>query len=322
LSNVQIQAIVVEPSASGGLAVGVIAAPTPTPTQVLIEVRHVSLNHGDVVRARLEKPGTALGFDASGIVVRAADDGGGPPVGARVVAWSTGTWAQRIAVDADRVAIVPSAVDLAVAAALPAAGLAALRALRAAGPILGKRVLVTGAAGGVGRYAVQLAALGGAHVVAAVGSAARGAGLSALGAHEIVIGAEGIRDYAHRVDGVVENVGGPYLVAAVGRLASGGNLQSVGWASMEAAVFPPYGLFGLGGARTIVDASGILFGDGDIGKDLRVLVGNVAAGRLSAEVGWRRPWTWIAEAATLLADRALAGKAVLDVEPLGASPGG
>lgn len=69
---------------------------------------------------------------------------------------------------------VPPAVDLAEAATLPVAGLAALRALRAAGPVLAKRVLITGAAGGVGRFAVQLAAHAGAPVIASVGLLARG----------------------------------------------------------------------------------------------------------------------------------------------------
>jgi NADPH2:quinone reductase len=53
----------------------------------------------------------------------------------------------------------------------------ALRALRASGPLLGKRVLITGASGGVGRYAVQLAHQSGAYVIAVVGSEARGRGL-------------------------------------------------------------------------------------------------------------------------------------------------
>ncbi|XVQ87953.1 hypothetical protein ACQP2K_11185 [Microbispora siamensis] len=67
------------------------------------------------------------------------------------------------------------------------AAASALRALHRLGPILGRRVLVTGAAGGVGRYTVQLARLGGAHVVASTGDpGAHGDGLRALGAHEVV----------------------------------------------------------------------------------------------------------------------------------------
>ncbi|HET6259246.1 MAG TPA: hypothetical protein VFE39_11400 [Pseudonocardia sp.] len=73
--------------------------------------------------------------------------------------------------------MVPDEVDLGAAAAVPVAGVTALRALRRLGFLTGRRVLITGASGGVGGYAVQLAASAGAHVIASVGSAARGEGL-------------------------------------------------------------------------------------------------------------------------------------------------
>ena len=97
-------------------------------------------------------------------------------VGARVVTfgWAAG-WAELRAVDTGELAVLPDGVDHDAAAALPVAGVTALRALRRLGPVLGRRVLITGASGGVGRFAVQLAARAGAHVVAAAGrSAARG----------------------------------------------------------------------------------------------------------------------------------------------------
>jgi NADPH:quinone reductase-like Zn-dependent oxidoreductase len=91
--------------------------------------------------------------------------------------WSDG-WAQRRAASTDNIAVLPDSVEFHAAAALPVAGVTALQALRALGPVVGRRVLITGASGGVGRFAVQLAARAGAHVIAAVGSAARGAGWS------------------------------------------------------------------------------------------------------------------------------------------------
>ena len=63
----------------------------------------------------------------------------------------SGAWAQLAAVPADRMAPVPPQVSDAQAAALPTAGLTALRVLEVAGLVLAKRVLVTGATGGVGR---------------------------------------------------------------------------------------------------------------------------------------------------------------------------
>jgi len=78
-------------------------------------------------------------------------------------------------------AVVPDTVGLDHAAALPMVGLTALRSLRSTVPLLAKRVLITGASGGVGRMAIQLASLGGASVIAAVGSPERGRGLASLG---------------------------------------------------------------------------------------------------------------------------------------------
>ncbi|MEO3872217.1 zinc-binding dehydrogenase [Nonomuraea sp. B12E4] len=300
-------ALVVAPDAPGSLRLGPAPEPRPAPHQLVLGVRHISLNRGEVAFAGRRPAGTVHGYDAAGVVERAAADGTGPAVGTRVAAFGAGAWAQRMAVDTTAVAEVPAGVDLADAAALPMAGVTALRTLRSRA-ILGRRVLITGAAGGVGRYAVQLAALGGAHVIASVGSAARAEGLAALGAHEVVIGLEGID---RPVDLILDNVGGPQLAAAWELLAPGGNVQNIGWASDEPAVFAPYSLFSVGPAKTMST-----FGDvHEVGPDLATLLGFVAAGRLSPEVGWRGSWEQVTDAARALLDRRVAGKAVLDVEP-------
>jgi NADPH:quinone reductase len=233
-----IQALIVDPAASNAIRMAEVAEPAAGPTTALIQVRHLSLNHGDLNDARSGRirPGGILGSDAAGVVAEAAHDQSGPQVGARVVGLAQGAFAERIAVGVHSLAEVPESVDLAEAAALPVAGLAALRALRAAGPLLGRRVLITGASGEVGGLAVQLAAHAGAHVVASVGSVARGQGLAERGAGEVVVGLDGLD---RPVDVVLENVGGPQLVAAWRLLAPGGSLQSIGWASGEPAVFPP-----------------------------------------------------------------------------------
>jgi NADPH:quinone reductase len=238
------------------------------------------------------------------VVAEAAHDQSGPQVGARVVALAQGAFAERIAVDVDSVAEVPRSVDLAEAAALPVAGLAALRALRAAGPLLGRRVLITGASGGVGGLAVQLAAHAGAHVVASVGSVARGRGLAERGADEVVVGLDGLD---RPVDVVLENVGGPQLVAAWRLLAPGGSLQSIGWASGEPAVFPPYST--IGPAKSISS----FLNEGDASEDLLTLVGMLADRSLTVEIGWRGPWEQFTEAVETIQGRRLTGKAVLDI---------
>lgn len=298
------RAIVVDPEAAGSLRLGTAPEPAPTPSQLLLDVRHFSLNRGEVEFAGGRPAGAVHGYDAAGVVVRAAADGSGPAAGARVAAFGPGAWAARMAVETTAVAEVPEGVGLAEAAALPMAGLTALRTVRSRS-VLGRRVLVTGASGGVGRYAVQLAALAGAEVVASVGSAERGAGLDALGADRVVVGVEGVDG---PVDLIIDTVGGPRLVAAWELLAPGGEVRNVGWASNEPAVFPPYSLFAIGPARTMST-----FGDvSDVGPDLATLLRFVEAGRLSPEIGRRGSWREAPAAAEALLARRIAGKAVLE----------
>lgn len=292
--------------APAGLALGTAGEPAPRPDQVLVDVRHISLNYGELHFLSRLPAGAVPGWDASGVVVRAAANGQGPAIGTRVLTYGAafGAWAERRAVSLDELAVVPDSVDLAQAAALPVAGVTALRALRAAGPLLGRRVLVTGASGGVGRFAVQLAARAGAEVVASVGSPERGAGLEALGAGQVVAGLDGI---TRPVDVVLDAVGGAQLVAAFELLAPEGVLVSYGCASGEPSVFPPYSTVGPG--KSLVS-----FRIGDrLGADMATLLRLVEERRLTVDTGWRGPWEKAAEAAEALLGRRLLGKAVLDV---------
>ncbi|MEU8216510.1 zinc-binding dehydrogenase [Micromonospora taraxaci] len=300
------RAIVAAPDADEGFRLTEVPDPTPGPRQVLVDVRHAAVNAGEIRHLGLFPVGSVLGYDAAGYVVRGAEGGFGPREGDRVVAFGPGAWARRATFDVDSVAVVPAAVDLAEVAALPMVGVTVLRTLRASGPLLGRRVLVTGASGGVGRVAVQLARHGGAYVVAVVGSAARGAGLGELGADEVVVGLDGVAP----VDVVLETVGGVQLVAAWGLLAPGGVLHSIGWASGEPAVFPVNSTFAPGAARTLRS-----FGDASApGLDLAVLVDLVARGVLRSPIGWRGSWQWLGEAVDALAHRRVAGKVLLDLD--------
>ena len=155
--------------------------PQPSRNEALVEVRAFSLNRGELRSFRNNEEGWVPGQDVAGVVLQQAASGEGPPAGARVVALTDEFgWAQRVAVPSHRMAALPESVSFSQAATLPVAGLTALRTLRHGGPLIGRRVLITGAAGGVGMLAVQLAAHSGAHVTAVVGRPERAAGMKEL----------------------------------------------------------------------------------------------------------------------------------------------
>ena len=160
-------AIVNTPGGPEPVAIREIAEPEPKPNEALVAVHAFSLNRGELRLFQARPEGWRPGQDIAGVVLRAAEDGSSPPAGTRVVGlcdWHG--WAERAAVPSHRIAPLADNVSFAAAAALPVAGLTALRTLRHGAPLLARRVLITGGAGGVGNLAVQLAAHSGAEVTA------------------------------------------------------------------------------------------------------------------------------------------------------------
>ena len=304
------RAIVYDPGAPHGLRLGMALDPVPGAHEALVEVHAIALNFGEVAfLAERCKPGQVIGWECAGVVLEAAADGSGPPAGARVAGFgSSGGWAERRAMSVDELAMVPDAIELGAAAAVPVAGVTALRALRALGPVADRRVLVTGASGGVGRMAVQLAARAGAHVIAAVGRAERGAGLRELGAAEIAVELTGLA----AVYGVLENVGGALLAQAYALLEPDGWLQSVGQASLEPSCIDFERARLRGGGR--IEAFNVFSHGGAFGGDLGALLARVERAELDPPVGWRGPWTRLTEALDALRGRRVQGKAVLDID--------
>jgi NADPH:quinone reductase-like Zn-dependent oxidoreductase len=302
------RALVVDHGENGPVRFADVDEPEPAAGEILVEIRHIGLNSGELNHADQWPAGAIHGYDAAGVVLRAAADGSGPPEGARVaLAGAPYAWAERVAVSPGFVSVVPDGVDLADAATLGIAGVTALRVLRKRS-LLARDVLITGASGGVGHFAVQLAALAGARVTALVGSRHRGAGLRELGADQVITDLAGVDD---RFDLVLDTVGGSRLVQAWGLLADGGDIHLVGQSSGEESVFPPGALFAFGEPRAIHT-----YGDLDwhlVGADMKVLLDLVAAGKLEARIGRRGDWHDIDAAVRALFAREVHGKIVLDV---------
>jgi NADPH2:quinone reductase len=302
------RALVHDPSQAQKLAFAELPDPVPTASQALVEVHAVSLNFGELAfLSEMRRPGEVPGWDTAGVVLRAAADGSGPQAGARVAGFGySGGWAELRAIDTSELAVVPDAVELAAASALPVAGVTALRALRALGPVIGRRVLVTGASGGVGRCAVQLAHHAGAVVIASVGSAQRGEGLRELGADQVVVGLQGV---VEPVYGVLDNVGGALLAEAFARVERGGSLQSIGMASREPSTLD----FERERRRASQRRIDVFVVGDRFGNDLAYLLALLDRKQLEPHIAWRGPWERVGAAAAALLGRQVAGKVVLDV---------
>jgi len=307
------RAVVVDPEAPGRLVIRPVPDPVPDRGEAIVRVRAISLNRGEVRRSGMAAPGWRPGWDLAGTVERAAADGSGPRAGARVVGLlSEGAWAEHVVVPTHALAELPAKVTLSQAATFPVAGLTALYALAKRGQILARRVLVTGATGGVGDFAVQLARLGGAHVTGSVRRVDQTASVRQLGAHEVVVGDD--IPASPKYDLVIDSVGGRTLGTALAALERGGMCVTLGVSASAEVTFDTRTFFVSGRTTLYGFYLFVELGNDPAGDGLRRLGDLVAAGQLAPHISVERPWTEIGQVAQDLMARRFPGKAVLTID--------
>jgi len=201
---------------------------------VLVEVHGAGLNGGDLQQRRGRYPAPAgspadvPGLELAGVVVTTGRQVTRFTAGDRVMGLvGGGGQATMAAVDETHVLAVPDGLGWAEAGGFAEVFATAHDALfTQAALAMGERVLVTGAAGGVGTAAVQLAKATGAHVVASVRNEAVREQVAAVGADE-VIDPSAVADHG-RYDVVLELVGAASLQQALPALATGGRVVVIG----------------------------------------------------------------------------------------------
>jgi NADPH:quinone reductase len=305
-----IRAVVVDPAVPERLVIREVAPPVALPNQAIVRVAAISLNRGEVRRAQSAAAGWRPGWDLAGTIETAASDGSGFVAGTRVVGFlAGGAWAELVAVPTQAIAALPDAVSFAAAATLPVAGLTALLALERGGSLLDRSVLITGASGGVGYFACQLAAQAGAIVTAQVRRAELVDFVKTAHAHQVIVG-NGFDRYAP-YDLALDSVGGDVLPAVLAQLAPDANCVIFGTTAGANITFNAAQFYGKGGLNLY---GFILFHElkkQPAATGLARLVKLVADGVLVPHIDVEAPWIEIAQIAQQLTDRQFLGKAVL-----------
>jgi len=282
----------------GVLAVGEVASPELRPGEVLVRVEAAGIDRGTVhlltglpllarLEAGLRRPKRRVpGFDVSGIVAEVGDGVDGFSVGDAVCGIGRGSLAELAPALARKLAHRPEAVDAVDAGVLAISGLTALQALRDAAEVeAGDEVLVLGASGGVGTYAVQLAKAMGARVTG-VCSGPKADLVRSLGAdvvldHAIDDPLDGRASY----DAILDIGGGRPLRRLKGALRPGGRVVLVGNETGGKLTGGFVGRFlrglllSIGGSRRLVP-----FMAKETGADVGLLLGYVTSGAVRPSI--------------------------------------
>lgn len=307
------------------LYIGELPVPEPGSGQLRIRVQACGLNPSDFQRARYGVPDwewpAVLGLDPAGVVDAVGPGVSDFHVGDRVVAHSDirarGGLAELTLVSALATAKIPDSVSFTDAAAVPAAGLTAMEAIHRLAVTREDAALITGAAGGVGGYALQLAKIRGARVIA-TDAGSNGDRVRALGADEFLdyqtqdISSETRRLTAGAgVDAVLDTVGTASATANAGLLRYGGRIATTA-GRPDISVVPPFSI----GPSTHEIALGASYTHGDerdqkrLGDNLAELLALLSDGEVRSMVDSTFTLAEVPEALTAMSERRLTGKAV------------
>jgi NADPH:quinone reductase-like Zn-dependent oxidoreductase len=313
-ANKYMRAIFTDPNTNPRFTLREIPMPSPGANQALIKVEAFSLNQGETRTALAADNSYIPGWDFAGMVETAATDGSTPKEGTRVFGFLPhGSWAGYITAPGSLMAEIPDGVSYAQAASLPVAGVTALTSLEAAGTLLDRRVLITGAAGGVGRFACQLAALAGASVFAisrrpGLLRQLQADGIEPAGIFTNITDARAAGEY----DVILDSVGGDTLAIALVALARDGICINFGNSARQPTTF------NVRASEWSSHRKQCIWLGREVPSNctpiLEHLISLVDKGRLHTAIDIELPWTSVAEAAERLIQQRVDGKIILNVE--------
>ena len=303
--------------------------PTPGPKDVLVKVEAAAVNPLDYhymrgspylmrLTAGIGSPvNPRMGVDFAGVVVEAGSEVTKFAVGDAVFGGRSGAFAEYVVIPEDRaIAAMPDNISFEEAAAIPVAAVTALQALRDSGRLeAGEKVLINGASGGVGTYAVQIAKALGAEVH----------GVCSTRNVEMVqnLGADRVFDYTNEnytesgneYDLIVDMVGNHSLTANRRVLKPQGRMVLVGgpkgnwfaplWPPLKALMLSPF----------VDQEIGMMLASLS-GDDLEYLAGLMADGRLTSRIDTRYPLSDTAEALRYLESQRARGKVIITMNPM------
>lgn len=305
-----------------------IPRPIPGPRQALVRMRSIGVNFADTERRRELYEAVELpwipGSEGAGVVEGVGAEVDSALIGRRVAIFghpseSTGTYAEWVAVDRDRVLPLPDAIDDATGAAFLAQGLTAWHLLHTAAPLrAGQTVLVHAAAGGVGLLLVQLAARAGARVFGTVSTLEKASRVEEAGGEPLLYSdglALALLDATNGkgVDLVLDSVGRATQAVSFAALARFGRLLFYGESSGAPLPFAADQLYDRSLSISAFNLWDVLRGS-TLEQESAGLVEEVASGSLKITIGGSWPLAEARDAHRALESRRTVGKILLRVE--------